>query len=58
MATCVWRNLHDARVGSGGEAHRKAAGATRLLYSEWKIERLRLLIKDGAEEWEIVEWVD
>ncbi|TVY67553.1 UPF0643 protein PB2B2.08 [Lachnellula suecica] len=58
LATCVWRNLHDARVGTVGEAHRKAAGATRFLYSEWQIERLRLLIKDGAEEWEITKWVD
>lgn len=41
-----------------GEAHRTAAGATRFLYSEWKIERLRLLIKDGAEEWEIGQWVE
>ena len=35
LATCVWRNQHDARVGSLGEAHRKAAGATRFLYAEW-----------------------
>ncbi|TVY20050.1 UPF0643 protein PB2B2.08 [Lachnellula arida] len=58
LATCVWRSLHDARVGSVGEAHRQAAGAARQLYSEWKIERLRLLIKDDAKEWEINQWVD
>ncbi|TVY25797.1 UPF0643 protein [Lachnellula hyalina] len=58
LATCVWRNLHDARVGSVGEAHRKAGGAARQLYTEWKIERLRLLIKDDAKEWEISQWVD
>ncbi|EPE36651.1 hypothetical protein GLAREA_08814 [Glarea lozoyensis ATCC 20868] len=58
LATCVWRSPHDARVGSVGEAHRKAAGATRSLYTEWKIERLRLLIKDDAQDWEISEWVD
>jgi len=50
------RNQEDARKGSIGAAHRRAAGATRYLYSEWKIERLRLLIKDGAGEWEISQW--
>ncbi|KAG9232914.1 hypothetical protein BJ875DRAFT_360675, partial [Amylocarpus encephaloides] len=58
LATCVWRSPHDARIGSVGEAHRKAAGATRLLYTEWRIERLRLLIKDGAKGWEISQWID
>ncbi|TVY88455.1 UPF0643 protein [Lachnellula willkommii] len=57
LATCVWRSLHDAKIGSVGEAHRQAAGAARQLYSEWKIERLRLLIKDDAKEWEISQWV-
>lgn len=41
-----------------GATHRKAAGATRFLYKEWAIERLRLVIKDGAEEWEITQWTD
>lgn len=58
LATCVWRTQQDARIGSVGEAHRRAAGATRYLYTEWAIERLRLLIKDDAAEWEITEWVD
>jgi hypothetical protein len=39
-----------------GEAHKRAAGATRLLYTEWGIERLRLLITDDAKEWKISEW--
>ncbi|CZR62043.1 uncharacterized protein PAC_11940 [Phialocephala subalpina] len=56
LATCVWRSPEDARIGSVGEAHRKAAGATRFLYTEWRIERLRLTIKDGATDWEITEW--
>lgn len=58
LATCVWRSQEDARVGSVGPAHRKAAGATRTLYTEWRIERLGLLIKDGAREWEISQWSD
>lgn len=58
LATCVWRNQEDARIGSVGEAHRRAAGATRFLYTEWRIERLRLLIKDEVKNWEIGQWVD
>ncbi|KAF8865476.1 hypothetical protein BDZ45DRAFT_413758 [Acephala macrosclerotiorum] len=56
LATCVWRSPEDAKNGSVGEAHRKAAGATRTLYTEWRIERLRLIIEDGATDWEITEW--
>jgi len=56
LATCVWRNQEDARTGSVGEAHRRAAGATRLLYTEWRIERLRLVIKDDVKGWSINQW--
>lgn len=109
LATCVWRNQRDARIGSVGEAHRRAAGATRFLYgptalsfhtlqsflfllvppftldffprsrnhtfleiafigemltsrfyryTEWQIERLKLLVKDDAADFEITQWVD
>jgi len=58
LATCVWRNLEDARIGSVGPAHRRAAGAARVLYTEWKIERLRLVIQDDVQGWEIKQWVD
>jgi len=33
-------------------------GATRFLYTEWRIERLRLVIKDDAKVWGITPWVD
>lgn len=56
LATCVWRSQEDARIGSIGEAHRRAAGAARKLYTEWRIERLKLTIQDGATEWEIGDW--
>jgi len=58
LATCVWRNQADARIGSIGEAHRRAAGAARILYTEWHIERLRLVVKDGARDWAIIPWAD
>ncbi|KAF7895285.1 hypothetical protein EAF00_007099 [Botryotinia globosa] len=58
LATCVWRNSRDAKIGSVGPHHRVAANAARHMYTEWKIERLRLLVKDDMKGWEIEQWVD
>ncbi|QSZ29882.1 hypothetical protein DSL72_004400 [Monilinia vaccinii-corymbosi] len=58
LATCVWRSSRDAKIGSVGPKHRVAANAARHMYTEWKIERLRLLVKDGIKGWEIGQWVD
>ncbi|KAI0432486.1 hypothetical protein F5Y09DRAFT_139530 [Xylaria sp. FL1042] len=56
LATCVWRSQEDARKGGIGPAHRRAAGAARNLYSHWKIDRHRLIIRDNVESWEITDW--
>jgi hypothetical protein len=56
LATCIWRIRDDARRGSTGEGHRRAALAARQVYTEWKIERLALVIGDGVETWDIVDW--
>ncbi|KAL2267858.1 hypothetical protein VTJ83DRAFT_5135 [Remersonia thermophila] len=56
LATCIWRSLEDARKGGTGPAHRKAAGAARSLYSFWKIDRLKLTIRDDVSGWEITNW--
>ncbi|KAK9774137.1 hypothetical protein AB5N19_06865 [Seiridium cardinale] len=58
LATCVWRSQQDARQGGVGPAHRRAAGAARHLYSEWRIDRHRLIIRGGLKSWDIVDWVD
>ncbi|KAK8116679.1 uncharacterized protein PG998_004960 [Apiospora kogelbergensis] len=58
LATCVWRSLHDARAGGVGPAHRKAAGSARHLYTDWKIDRHRLIIREELSSWEIVDWTD
>ncbi|KAH6646606.1 hypothetical protein BKA67DRAFT_496603, partial [Truncatella angustata] len=58
LATCVWRSQEDARQGGVGPAHRKAAGAARHLYTEWRIDRHRLIIRDDLKSWEVVNWVD
>ncbi|KAI0970037.1 hypothetical protein F4678DRAFT_462841 [Xylaria arbuscula] len=56
LATCVWRSQEDARKGGIGPAHRRAAGSARDLYSHWKIDRHRLIIRDNVESWEITDW--
>ncbi|KAI0106499.1 hypothetical protein GGR51DRAFT_172768 [Nemania sp. FL0031] len=56
LATCVWRSQEDARKGGVGPAHRRAAAAARDLYSHWKIDRHRLIIRDEVESWEITDW--
>jgi len=58
LATCIWRSRDDARRGGVGEAHRRASAATRNLYSDWNIERLALVIKDDATDWNITPWID
>ncbi|ESZ93615.1 hypothetical protein SBOR_5993 [Sclerotinia borealis F-4128] len=58
LATCLWRSSRDAKIGSVGPKHRVAANAARHMYTEWKIERLRLLVKDDIKGWEIEQWVD
>ncbi|KAG8533237.1 uncharacterized protein KY384_002020 [Bacidia gigantensis] len=58
LATCIWRFQSDARPGSVGAGHKAAARATRDLYTEWHIERLRLVVEAGVNGWSIEEWTD
>lgn len=32
--------------------------ATIKMYTEWKIERLKLVVKRDVEQWNIIPWVD
>ena len=54
----VWRELEDAKRGSQGEGHRQAVRSTSKLYTEWKVERLRLSIGENAQHLEITDWID
>ncbi|KAL8819502.1 MAG: hypothetical protein Q9191_007722 [Dirinaria sp. TL-2023a] len=56
LATCVWDTREDAARAGGGQAHREAAKKTEKLYSEWRMERLRLDIGDDADQWSIQAW--
>lgn len=58
LATCVWRSRDDAIKGGVGPAHRRAAGAARHNYTEWRIERLALIFDDEVKDWAIEEWGD
>ncbi|KAF6236801.1 hypothetical protein HO173_005092 [Letharia columbiana] len=58
LATCIWRNFADARPASVGPGHKEAMRATVNMYTEWKLERLRFEIGDGAGAWSITPWED
>ena len=61
MLSCVqgvWRHQSDSRPGSAGPGHKAAMRATRDMYSEWGIQRLRLVIEEGVVGWGIEEWMD
>ncbi|KAI4138171.1 MAG: hypothetical protein L6R39_006933 [Caloplaca ligustica] len=58
LATCIWRRCEDAAPGSSGEGHKAAMRATINMYSEWHIERFKLVISDNAKQWNIVPWTD
>ncbi|KAL8712203.1 MAG: hypothetical protein Q9225_006993 [Loekoesia sp. 1 TL-2023] len=58
LATCVWRRREDATPGSSGKGHKAAMRATISMYSEWHIERFKLVIRDNVAGWDIVPWID
>ncbi|KAI1639269.1 hypothetical protein F4809DRAFT_157554 [Biscogniauxia mediterranea] len=55
LATCLWRSQEDAKKGGVGPGHRRAAAAARDLYSHWKIDRHKLIIRDDVQSWEITD---
>ena len=54
----IWRERDDAKRGSVGPGHKEAMRATINMYTEWKLERLTLVIGDSIESWTIVNWED
>lgn len=58
LATCVWRSRGDAIRAGHTPGHRKAARATAAMYAEWKIDRHRLVVGEGARRWRLVDWRD
>ncbi|KAL8919627.1 MAG: hypothetical protein Q9172_004904 [Xanthocarpia lactea] len=58
LATCIWRRREDALPGSSGEGHEAAMRATMKMYTEWQVERHRLVVGDNVEDWDIIPWRD
>ncbi|KAH0603812.1 uncharacterized protein H6S33_007471 [Morchella sextelata] len=56
LATCVWRDIKDARRGGRGKGHQAAMRAVKGLYKKWEVERLALVVGEGVKEWDIVKW--
>ncbi|KAL8956717.1 MAG: hypothetical protein Q9193_005834 [Seirophora villosa] len=53
------RNLATyAHPGSSGEGHKAAMRATIKMYSDWHIERFKLVIGDNVEQWVLSPWAD
>jgi hypothetical protein len=54
----VWRAREDASSGVTGSGHAQAMRETWKLYTEWKVERLKLAVGVNALHWEIIKWQD
>jgi hypothetical protein len=40
------------------KGHAQAMHEVRGLYLEWRVERLRFIVEEGAKSWRIVQWED
>ncbi|KAJ5459273.1 hypothetical protein N7530_011217 [Penicillium desertorum] len=56
MATCIWRNRNDARLGGRGPWHAQARAAATTMYEQIRFTTLRLVIEDGVQSWELSDW--
>ncbi|KAL8749156.1 MAG: hypothetical protein Q9199_007859 [Rusavskia elegans] len=58
LATCIWRRREDALPGSSGEGHKAAMRATIKMYTEWLVERRKLIVGENVQNWDIIPWTD
>ncbi|KAJ5660005.1 hypothetical protein N7507_006456 [Penicillium longicatenatum] len=56
LATCIWRNRNDARLGGRGPWHAKARVAGRELYEDIVFSTLKLVIEDDISSWSMSGW--
>ncbi|KAJ5714077.1 uncharacterized protein N7483_011258 [Penicillium malachiteum] len=56
LATCIWRNRNDARLGGRGPWHAKARAAGREWYEEIVFSTMKLVIENGVSSWSMSEW--
>ncbi|KAL1875030.1 hypothetical protein Plec18167_005698 [Paecilomyces lecythidis] len=58
LATCLWRNREDARLGGLGPWHKKARLAAREMYEQIVFTTLKLTIDDHVSSWKFNDWTD
>ncbi|KAJ5767020.1 uncharacterized protein N7511_004636 [Penicillium nucicola] len=56
LATCIWRNRDDARLGGRGPWHARARAAGSVLYEQILFTTLGLNIADGVGSWDLSDW--
>jgi hypothetical protein len=50
--------LSNGRLVDHDQGHAQAMLEVRGLYLEWRVERLRFIVEEGAKSWRIVQWED
>ncbi|KAI9666591.1 MAG: hypothetical protein M1821_004527 [Bathelium mastoideum] len=53
LATCIWRNREDARLGGRGPWHALARAAAKEMYVKIDFSIHKLVVNDGANEWRL-----
>lgn len=48
LATCLWRSKGDAKLGGGGQAHRKGVQIVKNWYQHWQVEEYEFTIDDDV----------
>ncbi|KAJ5301949.1 hypothetical protein N7508_006812 [Penicillium antarcticum] len=56
LATCIWRNQDDARLGGRGPWHARARAAASVVYEQILFTTLWLSIGDGVGSWDLSDW--
>ena len=51
LATCIWRDKHDAVAGGRGPYHKLARGCINKMYDKIDVHGLLLVIERHANEW-------
>ncbi|KAJ9273125.1 hypothetical protein DTO212C5_710 [Paecilomyces variotii] len=58
LATCLWRNREDARLGGLGPWHKKARAAARDMYEQIVFTTLKLTVDDDVSSWNFSDWTE
>ncbi|KAL9077843.1 MAG: hypothetical protein Q9157_003244 [Trypethelium eluteriae] len=53
LATCIWRNREDARIGGRGPWHAQARQAAKEMYESIDFSMHKLVVEDGAINWRL-----